>query len=71
MERKGHIAAAVDDIRKIERRDGVPRESLERIKQRLIRLARPGLFPESDFPPPADEKAWRVFPAHGDIREAR
>lgn len=53
MERKREIAAAVDDIRAIEKRDGVTREGLERIKQRLIRLARPELFPESDFPPPA------------------
>jgi predicted metal-dependent enzyme (double-stranded beta helix superfamily) len=53
MERKREIAAAVDDIRAIEKRDGVTRESLQRIKQRLIRLARPEFFPESDFPPPA------------------
>jgi predicted metal-dependent enzyme (double-stranded beta helix superfamily) len=53
MERKREIAAAVADIRAIEKRDGVTRESLERIKQRLLRLARPELFPASDFPPPA------------------
>jgi hypothetical protein len=61
MDRKREIAAAVQDIRAIEKRDGVTRESLEKIKRRLIRLARPELFPASDFPPPA----------HGDIREAR
>lgn len=53
MDRKREISLAVEDIRTIERRDGVTRESLEKIKQRLIRLARPELFPASDFPPPA------------------
>jgi predicted metal-dependent enzyme (double-stranded beta helix superfamily) len=54
MDRKREIAAAVEDIRAIEKRDGVTRESLEEIKQRLIRLAaRQDLFPASDFPPPA------------------
>jgi predicted metal-dependent enzyme (double-stranded beta helix superfamily) len=52
MNRKREIAAAVEDIRAIERRDGVTRDSLETIKRRLIRLARPELFPASDFPPP-------------------
>src|SRR5687767_10664171 len=51
--RAEEIQAAVTQIRGIEKRDGVTRESLEKIKQRLIRLARPELFPESDFPPPA------------------
>ena len=63
MDRKREIASAVEDIRAIERRDGVTPDSLERIKQRLIALARPGLFPASDFPPP--------LPPHSDIREAR
>ena len=54
MDRKREIEAAVADVRKIERRDGVTRESLERIKQRLTRLAaRQDLFLPSDFPPPA------------------
>jgi predicted metal-dependent enzyme (double-stranded beta helix superfamily) len=53
MDRKREIESAVTDIRTIEKRDGVTRESLEKIKQRLIRLARPELFPASDFPPPA------------------
>jgi predicted metal-dependent enzyme (double-stranded beta helix superfamily) len=52
MERKREIESAVQDVRSIERRDGVTRESLEKVKQRLIRLARPELFPASDFPPP-------------------
>jgi predicted metal-dependent enzyme (double-stranded beta helix superfamily) len=53
MDRKREIALAVADVREIEKRDGVTRQSLEKIKQRLIRLARPELFPASDFPPPA------------------
>src|SRR5918999_1203563 len=147
LERKREIEQAVADVRAIEERQGVTRESLEKIKQRLVRLAaRQDLFPSSDFPPPApggklksclyrvaedadhrfaegprekgqfvvkqgtgvcfmpedlhsihihaplvnfhmyglgldhlhkrefykaDEGVWRVFPAHGDIREAR
>ena len=53
MDRKHEIAAAVADVRAIEKSDGVTRDSLEKIKQRLMRLARPELFPASDFPPPA------------------
>jgi predicted metal-dependent enzyme (double-stranded beta helix superfamily) len=53
MDRKREIETAVAEIRAIEQREGVTRESLGRIKQRLIRLARPELFPVSDFPPPA------------------
>lgn len=53
-ERKREIAAAVADVRVIEERDGVTRESLEKIKQRLARLAaRRELFTAEDFPPPA------------------
>ena len=52
--RRAAIAAAVADVRDIERREGVTRESLERIKQRLTRLAaRKDLFSDKDFPPPA------------------
>src|SRR4051812_16223353 len=51
--RQKEIEAAVADVRAIEERDGVTRDSLEKIKQRLIRLAaRTDLFPASDFPPP-------------------
>jgi predicted metal-dependent enzyme (double-stranded beta helix superfamily) len=54
MDRKREIEAAVADVREIEKRQGVTRESLERIKERLIRLAaRQDLFLPSDFPPPA------------------
>ena len=53
-DREREIHATVFEIREIEKRDGVTRESLDRIKQRLIRLAaREELFPASDFPPPA------------------
>ena len=53
-DRRAAIAAAVEDVRQIERREGVTRESLEHIKQRLARLAaRKDLFSEKDFPPPA------------------
>ena len=53
MDRKREIESAVADVRAIEKREGVTRQSLEKIKQRLIRLARPELFPASDFPTPA------------------
>src|SRR3954471_8701161 len=53
-ERKREIAAAVADVRGIEAREGVTRDSLEKIKQRLTRLAaRQELFTAEDFPPPA------------------
>jgi len=52
-ERRREVAAAVADVRAIEAA-GVTREALERIKQRLIRLAaRSELFTAADFPPPA------------------
>jgi len=51
--RQKEIDTAVADVRAIESREGVTRESLEKIKQRLIRLAaRTDLFPASDFAPP-------------------
>jgi hypothetical protein len=51
--RQKEIEAAVADVRAIEARDGVTRDSLEKIKQRLVRLAsRTDLFTASDFPPP-------------------
>ncbi|MEA3193472.1 MAG: hypothetical protein QOD26_1805 [Betaproteobacteria bacterium] len=53
MQRQREIEAAVADVRAIEARDGVTRESLEKIKQRLIRLAaHKDLFTAADFPPP-------------------
>ena len=52
--RKREIDAAVADVRAIERAGGVTRASLEKVKQRLIRLAaRQDLFTASDFPAPA------------------
>jgi predicted metal-dependent enzyme (double-stranded beta helix superfamily) len=51
--RRAEIAAAVADVREIDRR-GITRDSLERIKERLVRLAaRKELFSDKDFPPPA------------------
>ena len=53
-ERRAEIAATVEDVREIERREGVTRAGLERIKERLARLAaRKDLFTDKDFPPPA------------------
>jgi predicted metal-dependent enzyme (double-stranded beta helix superfamily) len=53
-ERKREIDAAVAEVRAIEAREGVTRESLEKIKDRLTRLAaRRDLFNAEDFPPPA------------------
>ena len=52
-ERMMEIEAAVADVRRIESEHGVTRESLEKIKQRLMRLAaRSDLFSPADFPPP-------------------
>ncbi|MDH5211300.1 MAG: cysteine dioxygenase, partial [Betaproteobacteria bacterium] len=54
QERSREIDAAVADIRDIEKREGVTRESLEKIKARLAKLAaRRDLFTLDDFPPPA------------------
>ena len=53
QERSREIASAVADIREIEQREGVTRESLERIQARLRTLAaRKDLFTLEDFPPP-------------------
>lgn len=53
-ERRSAIEAAVADIREIEQREGVTRQSLQNIKARLIKLAaRTDLFSAADFPPPA------------------
>src|SRR5229473_294966 len=51
--RKREIDAAVGDVRAIEHDEGVTRDCLEKIKQRLIRLAaRQDLFTARDFPAP-------------------
>ncbi|HLE66171.1 MAG TPA: cysteine dioxygenase [Burkholderiales bacterium] len=53
-EREREIDAAIVDIRRIEASEGVTRESLKHIKQRLIRLAaHKDLFSATEFPPPA------------------
>src|SRR6185295_10115005 len=52
-ERASEVESAVADARAIEAHDGVSRDSLEKIKQRLIRLAaRADLFTAADFAPP-------------------
>ncbi len=52
-ERASAIKEAVADIRAIEGQEGVTRSSLERMKARLITLAkRTDLFPPEDFPAP-------------------
>jgi len=54
ISRKKEIDAAVADVRQIEKQDGMTRASLEKIKQRLMRLAaRQDLFTAADYPPPA------------------
>lgn len=58
QERHREIEATVADIRAIEKREGVTRESLEKIKARLAKLAaRKDLFTLADFPPPAPGSA--------------
>src|SRR3982750_3503842 len=53
IERRHEVEKAVADVRAIEREHGATRESLEKIRQRLTRLAaRQDLFTASDFPPP-------------------
>jgi len=52
-ERSGEIERAVAEVRATERAGGVTRETLEKIKQRLMRLAaRQDLFTARDYPPP-------------------
>jgi predicted metal-dependent enzyme (double-stranded beta helix superfamily) len=58
QQRHREIEAAVADVRAIERREGVTRESLEHIKSRLLKLAaRTDLFTPEDFPPPGPASA--------------
>ena len=53
QERAQLVAAAVGDIRAIERAEGVNRSALSKIRQRLMQLAaRTELFTLADFPPP-------------------
>ena len=52
-ERARAIETTVADIRALEKQGGVNRETLERIKARLMQLAARGdLFAPADFPPP-------------------
>jgi predicted metal-dependent enzyme (double-stranded beta helix superfamily) len=51
--RRQEIEAAVAEIRQIEKREGVTRSALAKIRARLMRLAaRQDLFTARDFPPP-------------------
>ena len=51
--RKREIETTVADVRQIEKKEGVTRASLEKIKQRLMRLAaRQELFTAADYPAP-------------------
>src|SRR5947199_1047298 len=53
IERKREVERAVADVRAIERTGDVTRETLEKIKQRLMGLAaRQELFTARDYPPP-------------------
>ena len=53
-QRRRTVAEAVADIRAIEAREGVTREGLARIRERLITLAaQTELFGPDDFPPPS------------------
>jgi predicted metal-dependent enzyme (double-stranded beta helix superfamily) len=63
MERASAIREAVADIRAIEAERGVTRESLARMKARLITLAaRTDLFTPADFPaPPADGERFSTL----------
>lgn len=62
-ERASAIKEAVADIRAIEAEQGVTRESLERMKARLIKLAkRTDLFTAADFPaPPATSERFSTL----------
>ena len=53
QERKQAIAAAVEDIRRIEANEGINRDTLDKIRARLVTLAsRTDLFSVEDYPPP-------------------
>jgi predicted metal-dependent enzyme (double-stranded beta helix superfamily) len=57
QQRETAIAAALNDVRAIEARDGVSRESLDKIKHRMMELAaHKELFPAGDFPLSPEDK---------------
>ena len=69
-ERYREIDAAIADIRTIETREGVTRESLEAIQSRLIQLAaRTDLFALEDFPPPqpGEKRNSCLYRLHEDV----
>lgn len=52
------VAAAMDDIRRIEARLGVTRSGVDAIRDRLVELSgNRDLFPAADFPAPDDDAA--------------
>ena len=56
------VAAAMDDIRRIESELGVTRQAVEAIRDRLVELSsQRELFPLDDFPPPDDDHARNSF----------
>ncbi len=60
--RTQEIGKAVEEIRQIERRQGVNRDSLERVKQVLIRLAaRKEFFAETDYPSPRPQERSLMY----------
>ena len=60
--RAAAIAAAMDDIRAIEAGQGVTRDGVEAIRDRLIELSsQRELFPLDDFPAPGDDDDARSF----------
>ncbi|MCY3850132.1 MAG: hypothetical protein OXF75_04930 [Acidimicrobiaceae bacterium] len=64
--RNAVVAEAMDDIAKIDaegrEHGGIDRAGVERIKQRLLRLAEhEDLFPYEDFPPPSTETSSLMY----------
>ena len=65
-ERAAAVAEAMNDIAKIDahghEHGGIDQAGVERIKERLLRLAeREDLFPEEDFPPPDTESSSLMY----------
>lgn len=62
LERERAVAETVAAVRRIEAEQGVTRDALKAIRGELLALAaRRELFPEADFPPPADGTGNRLY----------
>jgi len=62
LEREKAIVDLLDQVREIERREGVSRASLEHMKDKLIALSRAGhLFPETHFPAPGPSEEATLY----------